>query len=280
MSCAALRNGCRLAIRLHARPFSTSGRCPVNLNDRCNDTAELYRKFQLEKPLNPHITNTTSTITNEMPSVGAGSAPAELLTNADPKFTPVDSDPANTKHMTGGTQDSGKKEYDVGELEGGSFRVEPLRRTGEDMETMRARLLYQCRKRGTLESDLLLSTFADAQLTSMSREMLEQFDRFLDENDWDIYYWATQQPSPTAVEAAEGTVSSKDEHVRHHSGEWAQTVGTFKAAFRPVPSRWRDSELLSMLRKHVVDRSSKGAQFGASDNSGKGMGFMPRLNTA
>lgn len=28
----------------------------------------------------------------------------------------------------------------VGELEGASFKIEPLRRTGEDAETMRARL--------------------------------------------------------------------------------------------------------------------------------------------
>lgn len=28
----------------------------------------------------------------------------------------------------------------VGELEGASFKIEPLRRTGEDPETMRARL--------------------------------------------------------------------------------------------------------------------------------------------
>jgi hypothetical protein len=32
-------------------------------------------------------------------------------------------------------------ELGVGEMEGASFRVEPLRRTGEDTTTMRARLL-------------------------------------------------------------------------------------------------------------------------------------------
>jgi hypothetical protein len=48
--------------------------------------------------------------------------------------------------MTGGTQkhehvSSANKELGVGEMEGAKFKVEPLRRTGEDANTMRARLL-------------------------------------------------------------------------------------------------------------------------------------------
>ncbi|KAG6017349.1 hypothetical protein E4U41_004233, partial [Claviceps citrina] len=81
----------------------------------------------------------------------------------------------------------------VGELQGIKFRVAPLRRTGEDDDTKRARLLYQSRKRGTLESDLLLSTFAQVHLPTMSSDLLSQYDLLLDENDWDIYYWATQR---------------------------------------------------------------------------------------
>ena len=45
------------------------------------------------------------------------------------------------------------------------------------MEKMRARLVYQGRKRGTLESDLLLSTFAKERLDSMSEEELREFDK-------------------------------------------------------------------------------------------------------
>lgn len=116
------------------------------LNKRTNDTSETYRKFQIEKPLNPHMTNTTSTIANELPSVGKDNAPPELVTNVDAKFTPKDSVPENTERMTGGTQSSSdasgaNKELGVGELEGAKFRVEPLRRTGEDTNTTRARLL-------------------------------------------------------------------------------------------------------------------------------------------
>ncbi|RYP37419.1 hypothetical protein DL767_002892 [Monosporascus sp. MG133] len=256
----------------------------------------------------------------------------------------------------------------VGELEGAKFRVEPLRRVGEDDKTMRARLTYQSRKRGTLESDLLLSTFADAYLPTMTREQMAQYDLFLDENDWDIYYWATQEPPPSSSasasdatttatssaaatadmakattsaavrdssdagygsgaeaalaessaeesEAASGSATSAaatttstggtertgdsgadkeapasssssstdadadaaaaaaaatepySEQGEGGSIEWAQTVGTFKPAYRPVPARWRDSEVLRLLREHVKKRA---AQRG-------GMAFMPEL---
>lgn len=123
----------------------------------------------------------------------------------------------------------------------------------------------QSRKRGTLESDLLMSTFADTHLQSLTRPQLEQYDLFLDENDWDIYYWATQEPTPTSAETAEG--GKKDEFVQQapRPGEWAQTVGTFKAAYRPVPTRVRDSDILGLLREHVDEQRKKG------------MAFMPAL---
>lgn len=54
---------------------------------------------------------------------------------------------------------------------------EPLPRPGELVETMRARLVYQSRKRGTLESDLLLSTFAKEQLPLMGEAELKEFDK-------------------------------------------------------------------------------------------------------
>ena len=53
----------------------------------------------------------------------------------------------------------------------------PLARPGESVEKMRARLVYQSRKRGTLEADLLLSTFARERLGSMEVEEMREFDR-------------------------------------------------------------------------------------------------------
>ena len=148
-STRALVRASRMTVRSSVRPFTTTHSRLADLshlNSRGNDTAEQYRKFQIEKPTNPHMTNTNSTIANEMPSVGLDSAPPELITSVDPGFTPKDSKPENTERMTGGTQESAPDagpnvDLKVGEIEGGTFRVEPLRRTGEDINTMRARLI-------------------------------------------------------------------------------------------------------------------------------------------
>ena len=165
----------RMATRNPTRNFSTTPSRLVETNDRHNDTAPKYRQYQINKPLNPHMTNSNSTIANEMPSVGKDSAPPELITSVDPDFTPKDSKPENTERMVGGTQKAAPKkgvnadlkvtggqkrgystartspsnagenaDLKVGEIEGGQFRVEPLRRTGEDANTMRARLLCEC----------------------------------------------------------------------------------------------------------------------------------------
>ncbi|EGR52614.1 uncharacterized protein TRIREDRAFT_53981 [Trichoderma reesei QM6a] len=162
-------------------------------------------------------------------------------------------------------------ELGVGELQGATFRIEPLRRVGEDDATKRARLLYQSRKRGTLESDLLLSTFAAQHLPTMTTAELDQYDLFLDENDWDIYYWATQREPNSSTNPSEFAARREDEALPKDppKGEWAQTVGNFKPAYRPVPQRWRDSEILERLREHVRRRSVGG--------EGTGMGFMPPL---
>ena len=53
----------------------------------------------------------------------------------------------------------------------------PLPRLNETVETLRARLVYQSRKRGTLESDLLLSTFARDHLSSMTEVELKEYDK-------------------------------------------------------------------------------------------------------
>ncbi|TWU72539.1 succinate dehydrogenase assembly factor 2 [Metarhizium rileyi] len=155
----------------------------------------------------------------------------------------------------------------VGELQGIEFRVAPIKRVGETDDTKRARLLYQSRKRGTLESDLLLSTFAKAHLPSMSSDLLAQYDALLDENDWDIYYWATQR-EPSDSQAPK---PSEDAFIRSDlpKGEWAQTVGNFKPAYRPLPSRWEGTRVLEMLRDHVRSKSV--------DGEGSGMAFMPAL---
>ncbi|KAK3327731.1 Flavinator of succinate dehydrogenase-domain-containing protein [Cercophora scortea] len=192
---------------------------------------------------------------------------ARLFTTAAP--SPLRRPASDRDTITG-------RDLEVGELQGATFKIEPLRRTGEDIATTRARLVYQSRKRGTLESDLLLSTFASTYLSTMTHAQLNQYDLFLDENDWDIYYWATQEP-PTqggqVVDAEAAGAKQQDPATQPHprSGEWAQTIGTFKPAYRPVPARWADSEILRLLRAHVKARGVPGKG---------GMAFMPTLDEA
>ncbi|CAO3679604.1 unnamed protein product [Umbelopsis ramanniana] len=70
-------------------------------------------------------------------------------------------------------------------------QANPIPRPNESLETKRSRLVYQSRKRGILETDLLLSTFAKKFLPSFDMDQLLQYDALLDEADWDIFYYAT-----------------------------------------------------------------------------------------
>ncbi|KAE9407908.1 DUF339-domain-containing protein [Gymnopus androsaceus JB14] len=65
-------------------------------------------------------------------------------------------------------------------------RMMPLERRNESVDTLRARLVYQSRK----------PTFARDNLKIMSEEELKEYDKLLDEPDWDIYYWATGKRTP------------------------------------------------------------------------------------
>src|SRR5215471_14874421 len=125
----------------------------------------------------------------------------------------------------------------------------------------------QSRKRGTLESELLLSTFASTYLPAMNSSQLQEYDRFLDENDWDIYYWATQEPQNDSIETHSSSANAPAKEAKDtptdgwkggaaQSGEWAQTIGAFKPAYRPVPKRWVDSEILTLLKQHIRDKSA------------------------
>ncbi|KAJ2357755.1 Succinate dehydrogenase assembly factor 2 mitochondrial [Coemansia erecta] len=71
------------------------------------------------------------------------------------------------------------------------FGLQRKPRANEDTGTMRRRLLYQMRKRGILETDLLLSTFAAQHLSGLTRAELSDLDALLSNIDWDIFYWAT-----------------------------------------------------------------------------------------
>ncbi|XP_055316312.1 succinate dehydrogenase assembly factor 2-B, mitochondrial-like [Sitodiplosis mosellana] len=76
-------------------------------------------------------------------------------------------------------------------------------RPNEPLENRRQRLLYQSRKRGMLENDLLLSTFAAKYLKKMTEEQIAMYDTLINKpsNDWDIYNWALgSKPTPPEYE--------------------------------------------------------------------------------
>ncbi|CAG9090809.1 unnamed protein product [Plutella xylostella] len=69
----------------------------------------------------------------------------------------------------------------------------------QPLETRKARLHYQSRKRGMLENDLLLSTFAKKYLDSFTEQQTMMYDRLINSpsNDWDIFYWIVEKkPTP------------------------------------------------------------------------------------
>ena len=106
---------------------------------------------------------------------------------------------------------------------------------------------------------------------------MQEYDRFLDENDRDIYYWATQGEPAETARPDQDTPTETWRQAGAKSGEWVQTVGAFKAAYRPVPSRWADSEILALLHRHVRDNSANGFNAARRRRSGMGLGRMPNV---
>lgn len=99
------------------------------------------------------------------------------------------------------------------------LKIMPIERKGETIDVKRARLIYQLRKRGILESDLLLSRFAKKYLHKFNEAELDEFDKLLDEADWDIYYWATKNYDVT-----------------------------------PLPEKWQQSKILKMLQEDATNK--------------------------
>ena len=61
------------------------------------------------------------------------------------------------------------------------------------------RLRLRSWRRGTKEMDLILGPFADGHLAQQDAATLDAYERLLEENDWDLYYWITgARPIPAA----------------------------------------------------------------------------------
>ncbi|RKP34443.1 succinate dehydrogenase assembly factor 2, partial [Dimargaris cristalligena] len=71
-----------------------------------------------------------------------------------------------------------------------------VERTGETLESQRKRIIYQSRKRGILENDLLLSNFVQRNVPLYNAAQLLELDMILDMPDWDLYYFMTDKQEP------------------------------------------------------------------------------------
>ncbi|PAV81383.1 hypothetical protein WR25_06849 [Diploscapter pachys] len=67
-----------------------------------------------------------------------------------------------------------------------------------DLSTTRARLLYQSKKRGILENDILLGEFAESHLPKMNAAELAEYDKLIngEHMEWDLFYYISDRKQP------------------------------------------------------------------------------------
>ncbi len=70
----------------------------------------------------------------------------------------------------------------------------------EAIENKRRRLIFRSTHRGTKEMDLIMGSFARANVPNFTNDELSQYDALLCNNDPDLYNWITQkEPAPDEV---------------------------------------------------------------------------------
>jgi len=156
------------------------------------------------------------------PKDGSSDTKHEMFQPQDPSNKPSLADDPWAIPLQNPQADPDPNEIPLAHYRGGDTAHPEGRNPNEDTETMRARLVYQSRKRGTLEMEMLASTFIDAgKLKSMSREDMLEYDRLLTLPDWTIYYWAIGKKEP------------------------------------PAESGWRESKVLAELKKHAANEGKE-----------------------
>ncbi len=64
-------------------------------------------------------------------------------------------------------------------------------------ENRRKKLKFRAWRRGFREMDLLIGSFAEATLESLDTAGLDEFERLLGVQDWEVYAWLIgQEPVP------------------------------------------------------------------------------------
>jgi antitoxin CptB len=70
-------------------------------------------------------------------------------------------------------------------------------RSSEGLDARRRKLLFRSWHRGMREIDLILGTFADAEIGDLTETEIEQYERLLDIPDTEILPWITgERPIP------------------------------------------------------------------------------------
>jgi antitoxin CptB len=66
-----------------------------------------------------------------------------------------------------------------------------LSRTSADLDPRRRRILYRCWHRGIREMDLVLGSFAEAELQGLADGELDEFEAIMAQDDHDLHAWIT-----------------------------------------------------------------------------------------
>ena len=70
-------------------------------------------------------------------------------------------------------------------------------RSSAEIDPRRKRILFRCWHRGIREMDLVLGSFADAEIETLSEAELDELERIMAEEDNDLVKWVTgEKPVP------------------------------------------------------------------------------------
>ena len=67
-----------------------------------------------------------------------------------------------------------------------------------DLESRKRRLLFRSSHRGTKEADIMIGSFVERNIATMTEADIAWFERFLEENDVDIMAWMIGRQQPPA----------------------------------------------------------------------------------
>jgi succinate dehydrogenase flavin-adding protein (antitoxin of CptAB toxin-antitoxin module) len=77
------------------------------------------------------------------------------------------------------------------------FATANQRLSSSELEEKRRRMLYHSKQRGWLELDLILGTFADQHLATLSEKDVLDYEHVLEEENPDLFKWLSgQSPIP------------------------------------------------------------------------------------